>query len=277
MGSELVSAVVTKWVCGQPLVRPTDVVFDLKNDHGLDISYRVAGLGVKKVRGEVYWDHAMSFNQLRWYNRTFLKGRFKGNLLVATAKDNNQGLFLVAFVIVDFENSANWEWFLRNLKEVVCDGQTLTFISDRHIGLLLSMPNIFPSTHHGYCLFLFQINLRDRMKYVNASHKVGLMRKLRDCAYAPTVACFNEKLDVLKKSSLIIIEDFMKDLHPKHWGNVCFRGQRYREICSNTAESFNNWVRDARYLSITRLVDMIRGKSWSKWRNTEVNAPNGPA
>ncbi|XP_028095018.1 uncharacterized protein LOC114295037 [Camellia sinensis] len=207
-GSELVSTVFVDWMRGQPLVRPTDVVFDLKNDYGLDISYRVAWLGVEKVRGEVYGDHAMSFDQLRWYSEavmeknpnsyiclefdqkserfvryfilfracidgfnhcrpflfldgTFLKGRFKGNLLAVTAKDDNQGLFPVAFAIVDSENSSNWEWFLQNLKDVVGGGRTLTFISDRHVGLLQSMPNIFPSAHHGYCLFHLQMNLRD--------------------------------------------------------------------------------------------------------------------
>ncbi|KAL7244912.1 hypothetical protein ACSBR2_000286 [Camellia fascicularis] len=137
-GSELVSIVVADRVRGQPLVRPTDVVFDLKNDYGLDISYQVAWLGVEKAKGEVYGDHAMSFDHLRWYSEsimeknpnsyinlefdqksgrfvryfilfrafidgfnhcrpllfldgTFLKGRLKGNLLAATAKDDNQG------------------------------------------------------------------------------------------------------------------------------------------------------------------------------------------
>ncbi|KAL7162250.1 hypothetical protein ACSBR2_042683 [Camellia fascicularis] len=286
-GSDLVPTVVADRVRNKPLTRPTDVVFDLKNEYGLDISYRVAWLGVEKARGEVYGDHAMSFDQLRWYSDsvmqknpnnyinlefdqktgsfvryfisfracidrfnhcrpllfldgTFLKGRFKGNLFTATAKDVNQGLFPVAFAIVDSENSANWEWFLRNLKEVVGGRQTLTFISDRHVGLLHSMPIIFPSAHHAYCLLHFQMNLWDRMKYVNASHKIGLMLKLRECAYAPTVTCFNEKLEVLKKANPAVIEDFMKDLNPKHWCNAYFRGQRYGEMCSNATESFNN-------------------------------------
>ncbi|XP_028079644.1 uncharacterized protein LOC114281398 [Camellia sinensis] len=140
--SDLVSVVVADRVRDQPLTRPTDVVFDLKNEYGLDISYRVAWFGVEKARGEVYGDHATSFDQLRWYSNavmqknpnsyinfefdqkigrfvryfisfracidgfnhcrpllfldgTFLKGRFKGNLLAVTAKEANQGLFPV--------------------------------------------------------------------------------------------------------------------------------------------------------------------------------------
>ncbi|KAL7222665.1 hypothetical protein ACSBR1_024374 [Camellia fascicularis] len=95
------------------------------------------------------------------------------------------------------------------------------------------------------------------MKYVNASYKIGLLHKLHECVYTPTVSCFNEKLEVSKKCSPVVIDDFMTDLHPKHWANAYFRGQRYDEMCSNAAESFNNWVSDARHLPITRLVDMI--------------------
>ncbi|XP_028052512.1 uncharacterized protein LOC114256998 [Camellia sinensis] len=245
-GSDLVSSVVADRVRAKPLTRLTNIVFDMKNDYGLDISYRVAWLRVEKARGEVYGDHAMSFDQLRWYSDsvmeknpnsyinlefhqqtgrfvryfisfhacidgfnhcrpllfldgTFLKGRFKGNLLAATAKDGNKGLFPVAFAIVDSENQQNWEWFLQNLKEVVGDDRTLTFISDRHAGLLQSMPILFPSAHHAFCLLHLQMNLRDRMKYVNASRKVGLMRKLRECAYALTIPSYNQKIEVLKE------------------------------------------------------------------------------
>ncbi|XP_028107974.1 uncharacterized protein LOC114306837 [Camellia sinensis] len=242
--SNLVSSVVADRVRAQPLMRPTDIVFDMKNDNGLDISYWVAWLGVEKARGEVYGDHVMSFDQLRWYSDSvmeknpnsyinlefhqqigrfvryfisfracidgfnhfqpllfldgmFLKGRFKGNLLAATAKDGNKGLFPVAFTIVDSENQQNWEWFLRNLKEVVGDRRTLTFISDRHAGLLQSMLIIFHSAHHAFCLLHLQMNLRDRMKYVNVSRKVGLIQKLRECAYAPTIPSYNQKIKVL--------------------------------------------------------------------------------
>ncbi|KAL7166961.1 hypothetical protein ACSBR2_037593 [Camellia fascicularis] len=61
-GSDLVSTVVADRVRNQPLTRPMDVVFDLRNEYGLEISYRVAWLGVEKARGEVYGDHAMSFD-----------------------------------------------------------------------------------------------------------------------------------------------------------------------------------------------------------------------
>lgn len=67
-GSDLVSDVIASRVREQPLTRPTNVVFDMKDGYGLDISYRVAWLGVETARNEVFGDHAMSFDHLRWYS-----------------------------------------------------------------------------------------------------------------------------------------------------------------------------------------------------------------
>ncbi|KAL7166480.1 hypothetical protein ACSBR2_037200 [Camellia fascicularis] len=154
-GSDLISDVILEWVRDKPFMRPTDVVYDLKKDYGLEDSYRVAWLGVEKAHGEMFSAHFISFDQLQWYsfivmennpgsyinieyneqnNRfiryfisfkacidrfnhcrpllfldgTFLKGKFKGNLLAATPKDGNQGLLPLAIAIVDSENTTNW-------------------------------------------------------------------------------------------------------------------------------------------------------------------------
>ncbi|KAL7257371.1 hypothetical protein ACSBR1_003638 [Camellia fascicularis] len=44
---------------------------------------------------------------LLFVDGTFLKGRYKGHLLAATSKNGNQGLFPLAFAIVDAENQDN--------------------------------------------------------------------------------------------------------------------------------------------------------------------------
>ncbi|KAL7222666.1 hypothetical protein ACSBR1_024375 [Camellia fascicularis] len=90
-GSELVSSIVADRVYGQSLVsRKRGVKF-----MGITLCHSTNSDGFNHCRPLLFLDE------------TFLKGRFKGNLLAATTKDDNQGLFPVTFAIVDSENSAN--------------------------------------------------------------------------------------------------------------------------------------------------------------------------
>ncbi|KAK2652269.1 hypothetical protein Ddye_012125 [Dipteronia dyeriana] len=47
---------------------------------------------------------------------THLKGRFGGTMFVATAQDENEQVYLIAFGYDDLENNLSWEWFLDCLK-----------------------------------------------------------------------------------------------------------------------------------------------------------------
>ncbi|KAL7198265.1 hypothetical protein ACSBR2_020716 [Camellia fascicularis] len=157
------------------------------------------------------------FNHCRpllFLDATFLKGSFKGFLFAATTKDGNQGLFPLAYAVVDSENTLNWFWFLQQLA---------------------------------------QVNLKDKLQYSNSMHRAGLVTKLRHCTYAPTVAAFNQKVrfnHVLTK---------FHEAHVQYLNRISYytdyihtRGNRYREMCSNAAESFNSWIRESRNLPITR-------------------------
>ncbi|KAL8472081.1 hypothetical protein ACS0TY_029344 [Phlomoides rotata] len=80
----------------QPLHQPTQVMWLLSS-----ITTTLNDLsGFKSYRPMIFVDE------------TFMKGRAKGTLLAATAKNGDNSLFLVAFVVVSTENMANWEWYL---------------------------------------------------------------------------------------------------------------------------------------------------------------------
>ncbi|KAL7247632.1 hypothetical protein ACSBR2_002527 [Camellia fascicularis] len=262
LGSDIVSDIFLQCICNKPLTRPTDVVFDLKKNYRLEISYHVAWLGVEKARGELFGAYSASFDQLCWYSEavmehnpstyiniecdehdnrferyfisfkacidgfkhchpllcldsTFLKGRFKENLLVATTKDGNRGLFPVVFAIVGVENTTNWSWFLQNLRNAFGDDRIFTFILDRHVGLIESIPIIFPTAHHAFCLQHLQRNLKDKLKYMNNLHRIGLITKFNNCAYALTVYAFEDMVGKFTRSGKTIATDFLRDLLPK--------------------------------------------------------------
>ncbi|XP_075483807.1 uncharacterized protein LOC142523961 [Primulina tabacum] len=73
---------------------------------------------------------------------TWLKGKYNGVLLVASAQDGNYHQYPLAWGIVDVECTSSWSWFLTKLLEVVPDEDELVIISDRHKGSL--MRNRYP-------------------------------------------------------------------------------------------------------------------------------------
>lgn len=87
----------------------------------------------------------------------FLKGSFKGILLVAVGRDGNDNMYLIAYAVVEAETKDSWTWFLETL---VLDLGTrewharLTFISDRQKVIFLhTITSIFSHTirHFIYC------------------------------------------------------------------------------------------------------------------------------
>ncbi|XP_028089335.1 uncharacterized protein LOC114289766 [Camellia sinensis] len=192
---------------------------------------------------------------LLFHNGIFLKGRYKGQLLAATAKDGNQGLFPLAFAIVDSESESNWSWFLYELSKVITADRCITFVSDRNLGLLEAMPKAFSSAYHGWCLQHLKNNFRDKLKGMENGFKEYLIRKLGDCANEPTVTGFHALLEELKSEGKQCAYNFLSGLEPEHWANAYFRGQQYGEMTSN-----NNWIKEALNLSITKLVDTVRNQ-----------------
>ncbi|XP_021996805.1 uncharacterized protein LOC110893954 [Helianthus annuus] len=74
----------------------------------------------------------------------FMKGPFPGQILTAIGVDGNNGIYPVAYALVEAETFKSWEWFLELLKDDLGleDSTNFTFISDRQKGLLL------PPKHH---------------------------------------------------------------------------------------------------------------------------------
>ncbi|XP_028092314.1 uncharacterized protein LOC114292528 [Camellia sinensis] len=191
--------------------------------------------------------------------------------------------------LYDVETTANWLWFLHELGKVVDSKRQITFISDRYLGLLEAMPKEFPSAHHGYCLQHLQNNLRDRMKEIDNGFRDHLVSSLGDCAYELTVVMFHKKLEILKEDACRnfshvlwrceISYSVSKKLTSVLYNVVIlYRGMRCREMTSNAAESFKNWIKEAHNLPSTQLVDTIhtqlmrqlstRRDQANKWKET---------
>ncbi|GJQ98807.1 hypothetical protein Tco_0521792 [Tanacetum coccineum] len=94
----------------------------------------------------------------------FMKGPYPGQLLTAIGLDANNGIYPLAYAIVEKETTCYWTWFLECLGGDL--GMTkesnFTFISDRQKGLAIVMANVFPCAEHRSCLRHIHKNMKTK-------------------------------------------------------------------------------------------------------------------
>ncbi|XP_052192308.1 uncharacterized protein LOC127801338 [Diospyros lotus] len=188
-------------------------------------------------------------------DRTFLKSKYLGTLLLATGFDGDGALFPLAFGVVDEENDDNWMWFLselHNLLEINTENMPrLTILSDRQKGIVDGVEANFPTAFHGFCLRHLSDSFR---KEFNNTILVNL---LWDAAYALTVIEFEAKI--------LEIEEISQDaaywtrrIPPRLWATAYFEGTRFGHLTANIVESLNNWLLEASGLPIIQMMECIR-------------------
>ena len=97
-------------------------------------------------------------------DKTFLKGPYKGVLLVATTQDSNSKCYLITWGIIDSKNKDSWTWFLTRLKEVSGDTNELVFVSDRAQSIKNVVSTVFNNAQHGACAWHVVQNGKNKFK-----------------------------------------------------------------------------------------------------------------
>ncbi|XP_059437666.1 uncharacterized protein LOC132170637 isoform X1 [Corylus avellana] len=189
-----------------------------------------------------------------------LKSKYQGTLLAATAADGDDGVFPVAFAVVDSESDDNWHWFLLQLKSALSTSCSITFVADRQKGLRESIADVFTGSYHGYCLrYLTEQLLRDLKGQFSHEVKRLMVEDFYAAAYAPTAESFQRCIESIKSISTEAYNWIIQS-EPQNWANSYFQGSRYDHMASNFGELFYSWASDAHELPITQMVDVIRGK-----------------
>lgn len=199
---------------------------------------------------------------LLFLDSIFLKSKYQGSLLAATAADGDDGFFPVAFAIVDMESDDNWHWFLQQLKTALPMCRGLTIVADREKGLRESIAEIFQNedVYHAYCLrYLSEQLLRDLNGQYSHEVKKLMVEDLRSAAHASMPEGFQRHVESIKSISVEAYNWVMQS-EPVHWANAFFQGARYNHMTSDFGEQFYSWVSDAHELPITRMVDAIRNR-----------------
>lgn len=187
-----------------------------------------------------------------------LKSKYRGDLFTATALDGNDGIFLVAFAIVDALSDDNWCWFLEQLKTVLSTSLEITFVADMKKEIRESLGLIFPNCFHGYCLHQLTESLKNKFKGSLTQEVVRvLISEFHGASYAPTAEGFKKCIETIKNISPEAYE-WVLQTEPEHWANAFFKGARYNHLKSNVTESFCDWVSDLPAMPITQVIERIR-------------------
>lgn len=188
-----------------------------------------------------------------------LNSKYQGILLAATAADAEDGVFPVAFAVVDAETDDNWHWFLQELKASLSTSEKITFVADFEKGLKESLQQIFDG-YHSYCLrYLAEKLNRDLKGRFSHEARRFMINDFYAAAYAPNLESFERCTENIKSISPEAFK-WVIESDPKHWANAFFEGARYNHMSSNFGQAFYSWVSEAHDLPITQMVDVLRGK-----------------
>ncbi|KAJ3687155.1 hypothetical protein LUZ61_016319 [Rhynchospora tenuis] len=201
-------------------------------------------------------------------DRTLLKSKYLGTLLLATGFDGDGALFPLAFGVVDEETDENWIWFLSELHALL-EANTenmprLTILSDRRKGIVDGVDFNFPTAFHGFCMRHLSESFR---KEFNNTMLVNL---LWEAAHALTVIEFEGKILEIEEISQEAAY-WIRHRPPRLWATAYFEGTRYGHLTANIVESLNSWLLEASGLPIIQMMESIR-RQLMTWFNERREA-----
>ncbi|XP_010524705.1 PREDICTED: uncharacterized protein LOC104802686 [Tarenaya hassleriana] len=197
---------------------------------------------------------------LLFLDSAVLNSKYQGVFLVATAADAEDGIFPVAFAVVDSETEGNWFWFLEELKSTLSESRSITFVADFQNGLNTALPQVFGNGHHAYCLRHLAEKLNTDLKG-QFSHEARrfMINDFYAAAYAPRLESYYRSLENIKSISPDAYA-WVAESEPHHWANALFLGERYNQMNSTFGLDFYSWVSEAHELPITQMIDELRAK-----------------
>ncbi|XP_056845553.1 uncharacterized protein LOC130496907 [Raphanus sativus] len=182
---------------------------------------------------------------------TFLQGKYKGTLLIATSQDGNFQIFPIAFAVVDTENDESWTWFFRQLSRVIPDDEGLALISDRHKSIEKAIAVVYPLASRGICTYHLYKNILLRYR---GRDLFGFVKKAANSFRLTDFQATFERIKEINPD----LHAYLERADVRKWARAHFRGDRYNLLTSNIAESINRALSGARSLPIVHLLESIR-------------------
>jgi len=183
---------------------------------------------------------------------THLTGRWRGQLVSASAVDGHNWLFPVAFGVVEAESEESWVWFLQQLRNIIGTSPGLAIHTDACKGLESAVDIVFPGVEHRECMRHLAQNFKKKFK-----GKV-YDENLWPASYTCSKRKHEHHLRVLYDQNPLV-KQYMDEHHGKVWSR-----SKFNEICkvdyvtNNLAECFNAKFKSVKGLLLWQAFDKIR-------------------
>uniref|UniRef100_A0A0A9D615 PB1 domain-containing protein n=1 Tax=Arundo donax TaxID=35708 RepID=A0A0A9D615_ARUDO len=202
---------------------------------------------------------------LLFLDKVPLKATNEYKLLVAAAVDADDGVFPVAFCVVEDENYDSWVWFLMQLRIPLQTHNyplnAMTFLSSGQKGSDAAVAQVFEDSHHAFCLHHIMEELKGELRKGPWSQQIreGMVEDFTRAAQACSIEDFNTSIESIRNISSEAA-DWIIASKPEHWSDAIFRGCRYDHFSSNIVDAFNNWIPTKKEGSIVLMIDSLRVK-----------------
>ncbi|XP_043721116.1 uncharacterized protein LOC122668643 [Telopea speciosissima] len=192
-----------------------------------------------------------------------LKGAFGGVLVATVSVEGNNGIFPVAYGVVQSEDKDSWLFFFYHLREtlernrdtVTTPDIPITFMTDKQKGLIEAISIIYPEANHRHC---------SRHLYNNFKKQFGGGPALRGYFWATIKAYnvydFQKAMNGIKEEKKEAYDWLMKT-PVQMWARHAFDHRAKSDhITNNMTESFNQWIAPIWSKPILTMIDQIRLK-----------------
>ncbi|GJT35535.1 heat stress transcription factor B-4-like protein [Tanacetum coccineum] len=258
---------------------PVKAVDHLQCKLEVQISMSKAFKAKAKAEREIRGDHVLQYSMLRDYvvelqstnpNTTVkieverntdpslpTRGPFSGQVLVAVGLDSNNGIYQLAYALVETESKSSWCWFLWCLSDDIDlhPNSNFTFITDRQKGIIPAIKTIYPSAEHKYCLRHIHENIKQG--WCGQEYKDLLWR----AASATNVRDF-EKCMLELKTMNPKAHEWLNKIPAEHWARSHFSGRAKSDLLlNNICEVFNGKIvggRDKPVITLLEIMESIK-------------------
>ncbi|KAK2665985.1 hypothetical protein Ddye_004559 [Dipteronia dyeriana] len=188
-------------------------------------------------------------------------------MFVATAQDENEQVYPIAFGYDDSENNLSWEWFMDCLKGTLGHIDDLVFISDRHTSIETDISKVFPYATHTICCWHFYENIKKRY------HRKDVAAIMDKTPRAYTELEYNRHMEELRNLHPNAY-DYVIDTGPHKWSRVHCPNRRYRVMITNDVECINSCLKFTQQLPMLTLTEFIRNmlQRWFQDRHSAAQS-----